>query len=551
MDEFKNNYILLLFVACICIFFVNLDALYVNIMEARNFTTAREMLHDGNWLLTTLNGEPRYQKPPLPTWLTAFSAALFGLKSLVALRLPAAFMGLILVFTSYILTRRLFKNEGYSFVAGLVMATSFYVVSASRDGNWDIFTHAFMMLCIYQIYLFLNYEEKRYKRALLAALFFGFSFMSKGPVSLYALLLPFLIAYGLVYRYKGLRERLREIVVFAVVSILISGWWYWYTYIFDPEAVAAITSKETSNWTSYNIRPFYYYWSFFTQSGVWTIMAFISLLYPYLKNRVFDKEGYRFTFWWTMASLILLSIIPEKKSRYLLPVLIPLAMNTAFYIEYLFRSFKVLKDKRETYPVYFNFGLIALIGLLFPIGGFILLKDNLGGKWGWFVLLATVLFGLGVYIIKKLRKKDIQDVFTATILFIIAIMVFGMPMAKSLTVNDKYKPLSELQRWQEREKVPVFEYAYFTPELIWNYGEPIEVLSKDGEVRIPRAGRFGVLVAHEDQARFRNTFSDFYFEKVTRYDMNPKGEESSSHKTRLYRDLYLVTRRSIELEQRD
>ena len=70
-------------------------------MEARNFTTAREMLHDGNWLLTTLNGEPRYQKPPLPTWLTAISAAVFGLKSLIALRLPAALITVVLIVFSY------------------------------------------------------------------------------------------------------------------------------------------------------------------------------------------------------------------------------------------------------------------------------------------------------------------------------------------------------------------------------------------------------------------------------------------------------------------
>ena len=88
------------------------------------------------------------------------------------------------------------------------MATSFYVVSASRDGNWDIFTHAFMMVCIWQLYLFFTSEEKKYSRVVLAAVFFGFSFMSKGPVSLYALMLPFIIAFGIVYRYRNMRTRI-------------------------------------------------------------------------------------------------------------------------------------------------------------------------------------------------------------------------------------------------------------------------------------------------------------------------------------------------------
>jgi len=86
---------------CIAIFFVNLDAVMINIMEARNFTTAREMINLDNWIFTTINNEPRYEKPPLPTWLTAISMHLFGMKNLFALRLPAAIMGSITVIFVY------------------------------------------------------------------------------------------------------------------------------------------------------------------------------------------------------------------------------------------------------------------------------------------------------------------------------------------------------------------------------------------------------------------------------------------------------------------
>ena len=542
MDKLLKNHWFILGVACIAIFCVNLDALYVNIMEARNFTTAREMLNDGNWILTTLNGDPRYQKPPLPTWMTAISGAVFGLKSLFGMRLPAALMGTLLVFLQYIFTKRLFDRKDFALTVSLVTATSFYVVSAGRDGNWDIFTHAFMMVCIFYLFRFFNESANWNKHAILAAVFFGLSFMSKGPVSLYALLLPFLIAYGFVFRFKHIKQRIIPIIVFLIIALVISGWWYWYTYTFDGEAVAAITKRETSNWTGYNVRPFYYYWSFFTQSGVWTIMAFISLLYPYLKKRVFDSQGYRFSFWWTMASLILLSIIPEKKSRYLLPVLIPLAMNTSFYLEYLFRKFAELKDKRETWPVYFNFGLIALIGLAFPIGGYILIGDNLTGKWGWFVTLSLALVGIAAFMIWNLREKNIKKVFFGTVMFIASVICFGMPMAKALTVNPDFKGYSELNAWQQSENVEVYELTNFTPELLWDYGDTIEVLLEDENIRIPSENRFGVLVAKEDEGKFRNAFFGYTFKKIARYDMNPKGEDDRSHKTRLYRDLYLVTK---------
>ncbi|WP_339832580.1 glycosyltransferase family 39 protein, partial [uncultured Altibacter sp.] len=164
----ENRYVGLLVLTCIGIFFVNLDALYVNIMEARNFITAREMLEDGNWLLTTLNGEPRYQKPPLPTWLTAISAAIFGLKSVAALRLPAALVTLLLVLSTYRLAVKFTQQKSYAFIGSLILATSFYVVFSGRNGQWDIFTHAFMMGTIYVLYRFFTEDRNLLLHALVA-----------------------------------------------------------------------------------------------------------------------------------------------------------------------------------------------------------------------------------------------------------------------------------------------------------------------------------------------------------------------------------------------
>ena len=82
----KDNYTYYLLIVIGLIFFVNLDAIYVNIMEARNFITAREMVNLDHWLLTTINDVPRYQKPPLPTWLTAFFGSLANFKSLKQIR---------------------------------------------------------------------------------------------------------------------------------------------------------------------------------------------------------------------------------------------------------------------------------------------------------------------------------------------------------------------------------------------------------------------------------------------------------------------------------
>ena len=541
MKLLNKKPLLALALICFGIFFVNLDAIGINIMEARNFTTAREMVDDGHWVLTTLNGEPRYQKPPLPTWLTAISGMTFGFDKLGYLRLPAALMALMLVLFAYRLGRLLVEDKAYAMLAASILATSFYIIFAGRNGQWDIFTHAFMMACIYLLWQFFRQPKGSYRLALLAAIFFGASFMSKGPVSMYALLLPFLISYGIVYRYKGFRSKMGPLLLFIFVALPLSGWWHLYTYMFDAEAVAAITKKETANWTGYNVRPFYYYWSFFTQSGIWTLPAFVGLLYPYLKTRVCNQKAYRFSLFWTLAAVVLLSIIPEKKSRYLLPVLIPLAFNTAFYIEYVIRSFKTMTDKRETFPVYFQFGLVGLIGLAVPIGGYFFLQDTYQVNWPLFGLLAVLLAAIGGFIVFMLKQKRLDKVYLATVAFIMAIMCFGMPLSKSFVHNPEYKDLSQLRVYEQQNRLTSYEFGGFNPEMVWAYGQPLPRVTDDfGTIKIPEGDRYGVLVSEDNDSLFKAVYSNYRIKHLTRYDQNPQAPGKRSHRPRLWRDYYLV-----------
>ncbi|WP_456421170.1 ArnT family glycosyltransferase, partial [Lutibacter sp.] len=189
-------------IAVLLMLLVHLDVPNVTIMEARNFITAREMVHDNHWILTTMNGEARYQKPPLPTWLTAISGLLFGMNNLFALRLPAALMVLFLGIFSYYLSLKLKLSKKQSLQNSFILVTSFYIIAIINEAPWDIFTHGFMLAGVYYIFQLFEEDKKSWKKALIAAIFVGLSFMSKGPVSFYAIFLPFLISYGITYKFK-------------------------------------------------------------------------------------------------------------------------------------------------------------------------------------------------------------------------------------------------------------------------------------------------------------------------------------------------------------
>src|SRR5690606_3442675 len=145
---------------------------------------------------------------------------------------------------------------------------------------WVLFTHGFMLAGLYFLFLLFEEHNSLWKNALLASFFADLSVMSKGPVSLFALFLLLLISYGIVFKFKNLKIKLLPLLAFLILFIVIGGWWFVYVRLADPKAFLEIATRETENWSSYNVKPFYYYWSFFTQSGLWTIPAFISLLYP-------------------------------------------------------------------------------------------------------------------------------------------------------------------------------------------------------------------------------------------------------------------------------
>ncbi len=531
-------YKLLLLISCLVLFFSHLHVLPVTIMEARNFITAREMLTDGNWILTTMNGLPRYEKPPLPTWLSALSALLFGIKNIAAYRLPTAIMATFTIFTFYNFVALIFKQKKLAFISALILASSFYVIAIQREAPWDIYTHGFMLASIYFLYRLLTEYKKPYTHALWGAFFFGLSFLSKGPISFYGLFLSFLIAFGFAYKFKAIQGKIKPLLVYLILGLAIGGWWFVWVRYSDPEAFIKITQQETSRWGSYNVRPFYYYWSFFTQSGIWTIPAFVSLLYPYLKNKVSNKKGYLFSFTWTLAVVILLSVIPEKKSRYLLPVLIPLALNTGFYISYLINNFKSIENKKEKIPVYINFTLIALIGFLFPVAAYIYLKDTINGML-WYYYAATSLFLviIAIYIVFMLLKKNIYAVFLANILFIMVIIGVGLPLSKTLKTNSEYKNITSLKA-QLKQK-PLYHFGSVAPEMIWYYGDKISSIKLN-----PEEKTFYVLVGHEAENSFKKHFTNVSSVKfVTNFDLNFSAEPGTKkHRERLTNKLYLITK---------
>lgn len=523
----------------------HLGLIQTNIMEARNLITAREMVSDGHWIFTTINGMPRYEKPPLPTWLTAIFGYICGFGNMFVLRLPVVLVTLMMVYFFYRLTKYMqFKND-HSLNASLILITSFYIFFAGRDNQWDMYTHAFMVACIF--FLFKSFRETSNvtKNIFISGILFGCSFLSKGPVSFYALFLPFLLSYFFVYRSNAGRN-LKLLLFVLIIGLIIGFSWPLYVRFFDTANVHAALSQQAQNWGDYEVKPFWHYWSFFTQSGIWTIPALISLMFFYMRKRVEDVKAYTFSFWWTILSVILLSLIPEKKMRYLLPVLIPLALNTSFYIQYLVSNFRHIKNKFETGIVYFSFGLISLIAIALPFVVFFMFKEKLNTYIFWYVALTVMSIAFSIIIFRGLFQKNFTQVFYAVVFFMCALIITVIPLSKIFYSNQNYFPAANLNAVEKNLHIKTYEAGDFIPEIIWDYGKSIPSLSNNKSILMPKDSLFGLLISSEESKQLIQNFKSYSFRKYAVVDLNEISNKSKGYNTRLVKDYFVVKRLNLK-----
>jgi len=475
-QELLIQYLLIL-ITCFFAFFVNNQVIPADLMEARNLATAQEMVRTGNYIVPTMNGELRLEKPPLPTWIAA------GIEhvspgNLVAQRYAAGVMGTMMVIFLFLLLSRITRNANIGFLGALVLASSFSVVLMGRTASWDIYCHSFMLGAIYFMVLAFEKNGAQWRNFIAAGVFLGLSFLSKGPVSFYALLLPFLISFVIVYRPE-MRGKWFPLFMMVLVCLVVSLWWPLYTYTFHGEMFSQVIQKESSSWLNHNVRPWYYYWKFSAEAGIWALFLLTAIVYYFVTRHKEYKKEYGFFLLWFILSIVLLSLIKEKKSRYLLPILISGASVVAFYIYLCFK-----KPNRNWEKVLFRINgiVIALILLAIPVALYIIFyKENLISP---FILVVTTIssWGLSLFILRSLFFRGevrVLRVFSGIVLSMIMVEAFCLIPIGHMFINEDRHSIRLLR---ENEAVSGLPFYYnqeedLRMELVYEANKTIRPLN--------------------------------------------------------------------------
>ena len=107
--------------------------------------TAREMIASGDWLVPTIQGNPWLEKPPIGTWMIAFSGALLGGVTAASARLPSALAALAIALGVYALAERRL-GSAIALLAGLIQATTPWLILRGRLAESDIVLAAIVVV---------------------------------------------------------------------------------------------------------------------------------------------------------------------------------------------------------------------------------------------------------------------------------------------------------------------------------------------------------------------------------------------------------------------
>ena len=471
-----KNYIHYLFILVVCwfAFFVNNSSVYEDIMESRNLVTAHEMIEYDNWLVPTMNGELRLEKPPLPTWVAA-GIEYLAPDNISLQRAAAGVMATLMAFFLYFFASSLSGNRLLGLLSALVLATSFNVIMAGRVATWDIYCHSFMLGAIFFFYKGVSSMRTGWGNFIWAGIFLGLSFLGKGPVSFYALLFPFLISYFWVYR-PSFKRKGGPIVVMLLLFVVISFWWPLYLYMFHRDTAMFVLAKESTAWIERNVRPWYYYWLFFAESGIWSLFLLTGLCWPWLKNKITLRKEYTLAVLWTVVTLVLLSLFPEKKTRYLLPLLIPAAMVVAHYVVYIFTATKektLTTGDRVMFRI--NAFLPALIALGMPVAVYLLFytKEQVSLT---LLIIVSILFLATAYSIFTggVRMRSMK-VFTGVVFLLILVETLLMSKVANIFNNTEIKSIKAVRDIKEVQHLPFYypEKEGLRIELVYKAGRRI------------------------------------------------------------------------------
>ncbi len=374
---------------------------------------AREMLIDGHWLVTHVNGLVNTDKPPLFYWLIALFSLPIGAVTEITARLPSVLAALGTLALTMRLGARWFDRRTAA-VSGVLLATSFMFWDKARWSQIDA------LLCLL-IWVALSAFEAWRSDSLggrSAGVVFwaaaALAVLAKGPIGL-LLPLGIVVIVLIVERDLGSWRRFAP-VLGPVVFVAIAGGWAAAATLWGPPEYSVIGALrehfvERGVHGMHHIRPFWYYAERLPLSLLpWTGLLPGAVVLAW-RNRT--SAAFRLALVSAAFVVVFFSVSTEKRDLYVLPAFPAIALMLAALVAAAVGWRDEVRPSRTVSRRWVTVGQGVIGGVFTAVGAAVpILRSRVELLPGWMIIAAAgILLATGLAtLISAVRGRALASV---------------------------------------------------------------------------------------------------------------------------------------------
>lgn len=443
--------------------------------------SAKEMLSQNSWDTPYIFDAPQFEKPIFSYWMFMAAIKIFGLNSFAGRFAPALF-GILAVPLIYMLTWLLFKNKRLSFLAGIILMSSFIHLALSRAVLTDMIFSVWVAASLTAFYW--AYITPKFKDAGLVLCFIlsGVAVLTKG-------LLGFCFPAGTILIFLVLRRDVKFLLSPGTFAGLVFGaaiavpWhmemWRRYDGGFTAEYFRNVhirriieAEHERSN-----------RWYFYPMTILGGVMPWTVFLIPAfgqfvknLKEKSLLSLPFLFLLSWMIGIFIFVQPAASKLASYILPIFPAFIALLAFYLD------SVLGEGQRSKAFYRcagSFaGILAIIIIPLIIAS-VRFKRYLPTPWPVY-LLAVLFLSLAFGVFWNLKKKNasaILAIFPMITGSLLIVATFAIPIAEPYV---SCKPVCDELTAIDKSKTVILSSKFFVRGVRYYTDRPVAVIDING-----------------------------------------------------------------------
>jgi len=307
---------------------------------------AKEMVISGDWLTQTYAGEIDHQNPWLHMWAMAASYKLFGVSEWSA-RFPTCVETILIVLLTYLLVQWLTRAPWVGMISASSLLLSEYFFKYTKKAHTDHLMALFFLTAV------IGYVAgRRRHRAwyLLTGLSIGLAMLTKSVLGL----MPGIVVCAHILIGREWAVLKRPLFWISIILALVVGCsWYAYEYAkfgdefvhqhFEWQVLSRSVYRDVSeggfSLGSVLLGRLEHVYAFLKDAHIWFVMAVLGLVSAFSRRKGAGPRpedappGERLLLaLWFLVPLLLVSFANDFKGWYLMPVFVPMAILSAFFL---------------------------------------------------------------------------------------------------------------------------------------------------------------------------------------------------------------------------